>query len=107
MPRPWVTQIIVNALALLAAALVLSACGGSGGTSAPSISVGAARTFALDGFQPAGNLTAGSPTTVSFRIDQPSGQPLTQWCYFHHGGVRRLYSRMMCSLRMSMALPRK
>jgi hypothetical protein len=66
-------------LVLLAAALVLSACGGSGGTSAPSISVGAARTFALDGFQPAGNLTAGSPTTVSFRIDQPSGQPLTQY----------------------------
>jgi hypothetical protein len=66
-------------LALLAAALVLSACGGSGGGSTPSISVGAAKTFALDGFQPAGNLTADTPTTMSFRIDQPSGQPLTEY----------------------------
>ena len=57
-------------LALLAAALVLSACGGSGGGSTPSISVGAAKTFALDGFQPAGNLTADTPTTMSFRIDR-------------------------------------
>jgi hypothetical protein len=66
-------------LVLLAAALVLSACGGGGGGSTPSISVGAAKTFALDQFQPAGNLTAGTPTTMSFRIDQPSGQPLTQY----------------------------
>ena len=66
-------------LVLLAAALVLSACGGSGGGSTPSISVGAAKTFALDGFQPAGNLTADTPTTMSFRIDQPSGQPLTEY----------------------------
>lgn len=66
-------------LVLLAAALVLTACGGGGDSSTPSISVGAARSFALDGFQPAGNLTADTPTTVSFRIDQPSGQPLTQY----------------------------
>src|SRR5262249_28418072 len=55
-------------LVLLACALVLSACGGGGGGSTPTISVGAARTFALDGFQPAGNLTAGTPTALSFRI---------------------------------------
>jgi len=66
-------------LMLLAIALVLSACGGGGGSSTPSISIGAAKSFALDGFQPAGNLTAGTPTTMSFRIDEPSGQPLTQY----------------------------
>jgi hypothetical protein len=65
-------------LLLLAVALVLSACGGGGG-GAPTISVGAAKTFSLDAFQPTRDLTANTPTTLSFRIDQPSGRPLTAY----------------------------
>ena len=65
-------------LLLLAIGLVLSACGGGGG-GAPTISVGAAKTFSLDAFQPTGDVTANTPTTMSFRIDQPSGQPLTAY----------------------------
>jgi hypothetical protein len=57
-------------------ALVLAACGGgSSGSSFPSI--GAAKTYSLTKFSPAGPVAAGTPTRVSFVIRQPNGKPLT------------------------------
>jgi hypothetical protein len=41
--------------------------------------IGAAKTFGLSGFQPGAAANAGSPTTLSFAIRQPSGQTLTQY----------------------------
>ena len=66
-------------LALLtvgAAAMSLTACGGSSsGLSTPTVA--AAKTYQLAGFRPAGVPRAGRPTTLSFKIMQPSGKPLT------------------------------
>src|SRR5437667_548418 len=59
------------------AVLLLAGCGSSG--SGNGITVGAARTYQLAGFRPAGPVKPGVPTTVSFRIDQPSGAPLTAY----------------------------
>lgn len=65
-------------VALGVAVLAAAACGSSSsGVQAPTIP--AARTFQLAGFQPAGPVTAGKQTTVSFTIDQPSGAPLTAY----------------------------
>jgi hypothetical protein len=67
-------------LAVLAAAVpCLAACGSSssGAVSAPVI--GAAKTFSLGGFEPAGTVVPGKPTTVSFTIKQPNGKPLTAY----------------------------
>ena len=68
-----------RALALLtvaAAAVSLTACGGSSsGLSTPTIA--AAKTYELAGFQPSGVPQSGRPTTLSFRIRQPSGATLT------------------------------
>jgi hypothetical protein len=68
-------------LILVVATIVLAGCGGGGGGSAtPSLpQVGAARTYRLAQFRPAGPVRANVPTTVSFRIVQPSGQTLTQF----------------------------
>jgi hypothetical protein len=52
-------------------AVALAGCGSSG---SPQITVGAARTYKPAGFSP-GPFTAGTPTRLSFRIDQPSGEP--------------------------------
>jgi hypothetical protein len=66
-------------LVLAAAAAVLAGCGG-GGSSAPSFpTVGAAKTYELAQFKPATPVRAGTPTTVSFVIKQPNGQPLTHY----------------------------
>jgi hypothetical protein len=66
-------------LVLVAAAAMLAGCGG-GGSSAPSFpTVGAAKTYELAQFKPAGPVGAGTPTTVSFVIKQPNGQPLTHY----------------------------
>jgi hypothetical protein len=62
------------------AALVVAAagCGGSSGSSGfPSI--GAAKTYALTHFRPAGAVPAGKPVHVSFVIRQPNGKPLTRF----------------------------
>jgi hypothetical protein len=74
--------------AVIAAAAALAGCGGSGGSvSVPQVAP--ARTYSLTGFQPAASVLAGRPTTVSFTIQQPSGQPLTQYrpCCAPHDGV--------------------
>ena len=57
-------------------AVALAGCGSS--SSPPQITIGAARTYRLAGFAPAG-LAAAKPTRISFRIDQPSGAPLTKY----------------------------
>src|SRR5437016_12820707 len=64
---------------LVVAVPAIAACGGSssGAVSAPVI--GAAKTFSLAGFEPAGTIVPGHPTTVSFTIQQPSGKPLTSY----------------------------
>src|SRR5690349_23333919 len=62
------------AFAVLLAAVV-AGCGSSG---SPQITIGAARTFQLADWQPA-TFAAGKPAAVSFRIDQPSGAPLTEY----------------------------
>jgi hypothetical protein len=68
-PRPGV----VGALAV-AVCVLLAGCGSSAGT----VTVGAARTFKLAQFTP-GTLEAGRPQQLSFTIEQPSGAPLTSY----------------------------
>src|SRR3954452_16156869 len=63
----------------VAAALPLAGCGGSGSATPTLPTIPAARTFHLAGFEPRGAVRAGKPTTVAFRIDQPSGAPLTNY----------------------------
>lgn len=66
------------AAALLLAPLLAGACGSSGGAvSVPQ--VGAAKTFELAGFQPAGAIAPGRPTTVTFTVREPSGAPLATY----------------------------
>ncbi len=66
-------------LFLVGVAALLAGCGG-GGSSAPKLpTILAARRYALVGFQPAGPVKVGVPTTVAFTIRQPNGQPLTQY----------------------------
>jgi hypothetical protein len=60
------------------AVLLSAALAGCGPSAPPQITVGAARTYQLAGFLPA-RFTARTPTRVSFRIDQPSGAPLTRY----------------------------
>jgi hypothetical protein len=55
--------------------VVLAGCGAS---SPPQITIGAARTYQLGGWV-LPSATAGKPTTLSFRIDQPSGAALTNY----------------------------
>lgn len=68
--------------------LALAGCGGSGATvSAPHVAP--ARTYSLQNFEPAVPVVPGRPTTLSFTIQQPSGQPLTAYrtCCEPHEGV--------------------
>lgn len=58
--------------------LLVAVAAGCGSSSPPQITVGAAQTFQLAGFSPA-RFAARKPTVLSFRIDQPSGAPLTQY----------------------------
>jgi hypothetical protein len=60
------------------AVLLAVALAGCGSSSPPQITIGAARTYKLAGWSPA-QVRAGSPTSLSFRIDQPSGSPLTNY----------------------------
>ena len=60
------------------AVLLVALAAGCGSSSAPQITVGAAKTYQLAGWAPA-QVAGGKPTTLSFRIDQPSGAPLTDY----------------------------
>jgi hypothetical protein len=64
-----------RATILTVALLVLAGCGSS---SPSQITIGPARTFQLGGFSPA-RFVDGRPVTLSFRVDQPSGAPLTRY----------------------------
>jgi hypothetical protein len=65
-------------VALVLAGAAVAGCGSSGsGVTAPHI--GAARTFSLSGFQPAAPISPGRPTTISFTVQRPNGQPLTSY----------------------------
>jgi hypothetical protein len=63
--------------ALLVLPLAAAACSSSSHVATPTIQ--AARTFQVAGFEPAREVMASQPTTVSFTIDQPSGKPLTRY----------------------------
>ena len=64
-------------LPLIALAVAAAGCGGSSSPSFPT--VGAARTYQLEGFEPSAAAQVGKPTTVSFTIRQPDGKPLTHF----------------------------
>jgi hypothetical protein len=66
-------------LAAAAAALALAGCGGSSGAAVTLPKVAPAKEFTLGAFQPAGAVTAGHKTTISFTIIQPNGKPLTSY----------------------------
>jgi hypothetical protein len=63
----------------IAAAAALSACGSSGPTTVSVPKVAPARVFTLGDFAPAGTIIAGRPTTMSFDVRLPNGQPLTKY----------------------------
>jgi hypothetical protein len=65
--------------ALAAAALLLAACGGGGPQTVRVPQVAPAKQFTLGAFAPAGKLSAGHATTMSFDVQMPSGKPLTQY----------------------------
>jgi hypothetical protein len=60
----------------VAAAVLLAACGGADNR---PLTVGAARTYTLDGFRPGMPAKAGVPTTIAFAIRQPDGTPLAAY----------------------------
>ncbi len=72
-PRPFA------ALLALGLAAALAGCGGSssGAVSVPTIAP--ARVFTLAGFTPATTVRPGQPTTISFRVQLPSGKTLTSY----------------------------
>ena len=59
--------------------LLLPLAVGCSSSGAKSIEIQPAKTYKLAGFQPAGPVTPGKPTTVSFTVDQPSGSALTTY----------------------------
>jgi hypothetical protein len=65
---------LIRAATLVLLAVALAGCGSSGGP----ITVGAARTFRLADFTPRTPVD-GRSVRLSFRIDQPSGAPLTNY----------------------------
>jgi hypothetical protein len=64
--------------AVLAAAAILTGCGGAGsGLTVPTVAP--AKVYSLGGFTPSGSIAPGHPVTVSFTVLLPSGKPLTQY----------------------------
>jgi len=80
---------LVFAVALTVATMIAAAGCGSSGSSITAPRITPAKTYQLAGFQPAGPVGAGHPTTVSFTIREPSGEPLTTYrtCCEPHDGV--------------------
>jgi len=84
------TRVRVGAtVASLLVAVGLAACGGSGGGTVSVPAVAPAKTYSLQAFEPAAPVSPGQPATISFKIRQPSGQPLTAYrtCCDPHAGV--------------------
>ena len=65
---------VVSGVLAIALCVLLAGCGSSAGT----LTVGAARTFKLAQFTPV-TLEAGRPQQLSFTIEQPSGAPLSSY----------------------------
>ena len=61
------------------ATLALVACTACGGSSGGVPTIQPAKTYALVGFEPSAPATAGTPTTVSFKIRQPDGTTMTRF----------------------------
>src|SRR3954453_17593104 len=59
--------------------LLVPLAAGCSSSGSSSIEIKPAKTYKLSGFQPAGPIEPGKPTTVSFTIDQPSGSALTAY----------------------------
>jgi hypothetical protein len=59
--------------------LALAGCSSSSSSSPPQITIAPAKTFHLVGFEPTKVAAAGTPTTVSFAVAQPSGGALTRY----------------------------
>jgi hypothetical protein len=70
----WIAAVVTGLLAV-----ALSGCGSSGASAITAPKVAPARTFILGDFSPAGTLTAGRPTTMTFTVQLPSGKPLTSY----------------------------
>ncbi|MBV9196755.1 MAG: hypothetical protein JO168_21655 [Solirubrobacterales bacterium] len=66
-------------VSVMLAAAALAGCGSSAASDVSVPKVAPARTFSLAGFQPAGSVERGRPTTISFVIQQPNGRPLTTY----------------------------
>ena len=71
-----VSWMLAGAAALAA---VLAGCGGSSGGALSAPKVAPARVFTLSGFTPSGPVVPRQPATISFAVQMPSGQPLTQY----------------------------
>jgi hypothetical protein len=87
---------LVTKCSLLALVLpfLLAGCGGGG--SNPAVpTIGAARVTKVVDFEPSGSIAPGKPTTVSFRIQQADGTPLTKFKRGPgpHTGVHLIYVR--------------
>jgi hypothetical protein len=64
----------------LAPLLVLAAlAAGCSSSNSKQITIRPAKTYKLNGFEPAGEISPGKPTTVAFTINQPSGSALTAY----------------------------
>ena len=74
---------------LVGVVVLLSGCGSSNGGVVSTPYIAPARISSLSDFQPAGPVVAGRATTLSFTIQQASGQPLTSYrtCCEPHQGV--------------------
>ncbi|MGA9860361.1 MAG: hypothetical protein WBQ18_21020 [Solirubrobacteraceae bacterium] len=65
---------------LLAVVLLSAGCGSSGSGATVSVpKVAPAQVYSLAGFAPTGPITAGRPTTMTFRVQQPDGRTLTTY----------------------------
>jgi hypothetical protein len=64
----------------LASLLVLAAlAAGCSSSSSKQIAIQPAKTYKLNGFEPAGEISPRKPTTVAFTINEPSGSALTAY----------------------------
>src|SRR5262249_46652707 len=76
---PLSARPVKRALLLLPFALVLAGCSGSSNSMQPTITVKPAKPYQLIDRSPTTSVAPGKPTTVAFTVQQPSGQPLTQF----------------------------
>jgi hypothetical protein len=71
-------SVAMSAAALLGIAVLVAGCGGAGsGLTVPQVAP--AKVFSLAGFEPNGQVSSGTPVTISFTVRQPDGKPLTQY----------------------------